>query len=752
MSCCVAAGDFARTVTGADTGADEVRLAARDLGNGLRQNDLSVSAIHCGACVQKIEQGLLALPGITHARANLSTRRVTVRWQGETPPPFIGTLRAIGYEAHLEDPAPGVDGTLRGLIRALGVAGFGSMNIMMLSLGVWSGADAEARSLFHWLSALIALPCLIYSGRVFFASAWNALRHGRTNMDVPISLGVLLAFGLSCYETIVNGEHAYFDAAISLLFFLLIGRTLEHVMRERARNAVAGLARLASRGALVLLADGSREYRPVGEIAPGLRLLLAAGERVPVDAKVIDGQSDLDCALVSGESRPRAVAPGDRLQAGTLNLDNPLVIEAVAVAKDSFLAEMTRMMEAAESGRAQYRRIADRAAQLYAPVIHVTAFLTFVGWMIVAGDFHQALTIAIAVLIITCPCALGLAVPMVQIVAARRLFEAGIMLKDGGGLERLVEVNHVVFDKTGTLTEGRPHLLDATTFDPATLAIASALAAHSRHPYSLALADAGNARQVPPVAISDIREVAGAGMEGRVGGALHRLGRPAWAAGTDTSDANVVLATEGRVIAGFTFADALRADAAEAMADLTALGLTAEIISGDRAETVSAVARALNLPHQATATPADKVARLQSLTATGRKPLMVGDGLNDAPALVAAHASMAPANAADVGRNAADLVFLRGNLTAVPQAIGVARSAAVLVRQNLWLAVAYNVIAVPLAILGGVTPLIAAIAMSASSIVVVANALRLRKSKSPMPRAPQSVETFGAQVSLGRGR
>ena len=751
MSCCVAGGDFARALTGADNGSDEVLLAARDLGNGLHQNDLSVPAIHCGACVQKIEQNLLTLPGIAFARANLSTRRVSVRWRGETPPPFIDTLRAIGYEAHLEDPAAGTDGTLRGLIRALAVAGFGSMNIMMLSLGVWSGADAEARGLFHWLSAVVALPCLIYSGRVFFASAWNALRHGRTNMDVPISLGVLLAFGLSCYETVVNGEHAYFDAAISLLFFLLIGRTLEHVMREKARNAVAGLARLAARGALVLLSDGSREYRPVGEILPGMRLLLAAGERVPVDARVIDGHSDLDCALVSGESRPRAVVPGDMLQAGTLNLAGPLVIEAIAAAKDSFLAEMTRMMEAAEGGRAQYRRIADRAAQLYAPVIHATALLTFIGWMIVAGDFHQALTIAIAVLIITCPCALGLAVPMVQIVAARRLFEAGIMLKDGGGLERLVEVGHVVFDKTGTLTEGRPHLLGVAAIDGGALAIAAALAAHSRHPYSLALAEAGNARQLPPVVLSDLREVAGAGMEGRVEGRLYRLGRPTWAAGTDVSDANVVLATEGRAVASFTFIDAVRADAAEAIAGLKALGLTAEMISGDREETVAEVARILDLPHRSTAAPADKVARLQSLAASGCKALMVGDGLNDAPALVAAHASMAPANAADVGRNAADLVFLRGNLTAVPQAIAVARSAAALVRQNLWLAVAYNVIAVPLAILGGVTPLIAAIAMSASSIVVVANALRLGRPVAAR-RTVSNPPILGAEVSLGRGR
>ena len=408
-------------------------------------------------CVARIERVLGGLPEVERARVNLSTRRVTIVWRGDAPPPFVATLNEAGFDAHLHDfgVVEGKDSVLRELVRALAVAGFAAGNIMMLSVAVWSGADPETRDLFHWLSAAIALPSLAYSGRVFFRSAWQALRAGRTNMDVPISVGVLLAFGMSLYETIHHGPHAYFDAATSLLFFLLIGRTLDHMMRERARTAVKGLARLAARGASVLQPDGSQRYLPVGEIRPGMTILLAAGDRVPVDARVVEGRSDLDGSLVSGESLPKPVVPGDRLQAGTLNLTGPLTIEATAAAGKSFLAEMTRMMEAAEAGRTVYRRIADRAARLYAPVIHVTALLTFVGWMIAAGDVHRAATVAIAVLIITCPCALGLAVPMVQVVAARRLFERGIMVKDGGALERLAETDHVVFDKTGTLTQGR---------------------------------------------------------------------------------------------------------------------------------------------------------------------------------------------------------------------------------------------------------------------------------------------------------
>ena len=701
-------------------------LASRALGAGLRQNELSVPTIHCGACIARIERVLHDLPGIERARVNLSSKRVTIVWRGNAPPPLVATLNDAGFDAHLHDS--GVerkDGVLRELVRALAVAGFAAGNIMMLSVAVWSGADPGTRNVFHWLSAAIALPCLAYSGRVFFRSAWQALRSGRTNMDVPISVGVLLAFAMSLYETIHHGPHAYFDAATSLLFFLLIGRTLDHMMRERARTAVKGLARLAARGATVRQPDGSQRYLPVGEIRPGMTILLAAGDRVPVDARVVEGRSDLDGSLVSGESLPKPVAPGDRLQAGTLNLTGPLAIKATAAAGESFLAEMTRMMEAAEAGRAAYRRIADRAARLYAPVIHVTALLTFVGWMTAAGDVHRAATVAIAVLIITCPCALGLAVPMVQVVAARRLFERGIMVKDGGALERLAETDHVVFDKTGTLTEGAPRLID-NGIDLGLLGIAAAMASHSRHPYSQAIAAIGRLRNAPAVALGDLSEHPGAGLEGRIDGKIYRLGRSDWALSADECRRpGVVLSVDGRLLGSFCFEDKLRPGARDAVAALVAKGVPVEILSGDHEEPVRRLASALGVPCRAGVSPAGKVAHIAALAAKGRKVLMVGDGLNDTPALAAAHVSMAPASAADIGRNAADIVFLHENLVAVPEAIEIAGEARDLVRQNLLLAVGYNTLAVPIAILGHVTPLVAAIAMSASSIAVIGNALRL---------------------------
>jgi len=729
MSCCVPAAVFYEAESGNLN--QEVLLASRPLNGGLRQNDLSVPGIHCGGCLEAIERTLSRLDGVAYVRANLSTKRVSVHWRGDSPPPFISALQAIGYPTHIHDfSTDNIDPMLSRLLRALAVAGFATSNIMILSVSIWSGAETDTRYLFHWISALIALPALAFSGQIFFRSAWRSLRAGRTNMDVPISIGVLLAFGMSLYETINHGEHAYFDAAVSLLFFLLIGRTLDYVMRERARIAVKGLARLSPRGALVVQADGIQIYRPTGEIRPGMTILLAAGERVPVDARVVSGMSDIGAAIVTGESAPRPVSAGVTLQAGTLNLTGPLTIVATAAARDSFLAEMTRMMETAESSRTGYRRIADRAAALYAPLIHLTALLTLIGWFSATGDLHRAITIAIAVLIITCPCALGLAVPMVQVVAAKRLFENGILLNDGTALERLSEVDWVIFDKTGTLTTGQPRLVDEPSITPEVLGLAAAIASHSRHPYSRALSTAGAdclARLPSPDAVF---EHPGCGLEYREGETVYRLGRPDWAykePKIERSESGIVLTANGQQLATFRFTDELRRDANAAVATLKCHhGFGVEIVSGDGNETVKRLAMRLGVPARAQALPADKVKLIKILTMTGHKVLMVGDGINDAPALTAAHASMAPASAIDVGRNAADLVFLRESLTAVPVALALARASRRLIRQNLALAIAYNAVAVPIAISGAVTPLIAAVAMSGSSIIVVANALRLR--------------------------
>ncbi|MCT8988899.1 heavy metal translocating P-type ATPase [Chelativorans sp. SCAU2101] len=720
---------------GADIGSarrwpsdEEVRLASRALSEQLMQTDLSVPSAHCAACIRAIETALLALPGVEAARLNLTTRRVSVQWLKDGPvPPFFATLTRAGYDAALYTQDQSEDDPEFGrLLRATAVAGFAAMNIMLLSVSVWSGADAGTRHAFHLISALLALPTIAYSGRVFFASAWSALKHRRTNMDVPISVGIVLTLALSLHDTLRNEPHAYFDAVVSLTFFLLVGRTLDHMMRRKARTAIVGLARIMPRGAVTISADGTREYKDVRTIAKGETLFVAPGERIPLDGTITEGRGELDAQLVTGEVEPVNAGPGDHVSAGMLNLNGSLTIRAEREAEESFLSEMIRMMEAAEAGRSGYRRIADRAASLYSPVIHTLAFIAFAGWMAVTGDWHRALTIAVSVLIITCPCALGLAVPMVQVMAARRLFERGIALKEGSALERLAETDTVVFDKTGTLTLGDLRVA-ASTVPENHLEAAAALAFNSRHPAARAIA---SLRPDSRMAVEDFAEYPGLGIEGRINGAVYMLGRPSWACRgvvSDNEKSMSALSCDGELAGTFTFADTPRPDAKEAVQALWEREFELEVLSGDGERAVAAVARDLGFERWRSAMlPADKVARLDELRGQGRKVLMVGDGLNDAPALSAAHVSMAPGNAAEIGRNAADLVFFNASLAAVPAALAIARRAGALVKQNLGLAVIYNVTVLPLALAGHVTPLIAAIAMSLSSILVVANALRLR--------------------------
>lgn len=721
MSCCAPGAETALDL--ALPSDDEVRLAARQLGNGVSQIDLSVPGVHCAACIGTVERKLNALPGVVSARVNLSTRRVSIQFEGGVPP-LVPSLASIGYPPHLFDAAQeSGDQALAELIRAVAISGFAAANIMLLSVSVWSGAEGATRDLFHWVSALIAIPALFFAGRIYYRSAWSALRHGRMNMDVPIAVGITLAYAMSLYETATGGEYAYFDASVTLLFFLLIGRTLDHIMRDRARSAVIGLARLQPRGALVLLANGLREYRPVSDIRAGDQLMIPAGERVPVDATVDAGSSDIDASITNGESAPLPVAPGSRLSAGMLNLSAPLTITATRPVSDSFLAEMTRLMEAAEGGRASYRRIAERVSTLYAPVVHLTALATFLGWIAFNGDWHQAMTIAIAVLIITCPCALGLAVPIVHVVAARKLFEAGVMLKDGSALERLVDVNTVVFDKTGTLTLGSLRLTNAGKIAQDHLAIAQELAGHSRHPVAAAIL----AVSIPPgEQLEEVSEVPGCGLQGRSGTIVWRLGRAAWAAPDAKGLQGTVLSRDGVPVASLMFDDIVRPGARDMIANLKRDGFGVEMLSGDANNICASVADNVGIETwSGELMPVDKVSRLSSLGAQGRKVLMVGDGLNDAPALAAAQVSMAPATAAEIGRQAADFVFLGQRLDPVAYAIEIARGANRLVHQNIALAIVYNAIAVPIAIFGYVTPLIAAIAMSASSLLVIGNALRL---------------------------
>ena len=692
--------------------------------SALATTRFTVPGMKCAGCIGKIERELPKVPGIVAARANFSAKRVAISHDpavGEDA--LIAALLALGFEAQpVADNPLGVDDKERKrLTRALGVAGFGMMNIMLLSVSVWSGADGATRELFHWLSALIALPVIAYAGRPFFASAWMALSHRRTNMDVPISIGVILATGLSLYETITGGGHAYFESAVMLLFFLLAGRVLDAVMRDRTRAGIGALLGRLGKAASVIGPDGSTRRVAAGELEPGMRVLVAAGEALAADGAVEDGGSAIDNAMLTGESAPEPVGPGAVVHAGAINLSAPLRIRLTRVADDTAIAEIARLMDEAGQSRSTYVRIADRASRLYAPVVHSLALLAFAGWMIAGAGWHQSLTIAIAVLIITCPCAMGLAVPAAQVVASGALLRRGLLVKDGSALERLAECDIAVLDKTGTLTLGTPRA-DIAALGAEARSIALGLAQASRHPLSQGLAATLLRAGAVPAAITDVREISGQGLTGRWQGVNVALERP--------DGADQALATRlriGTAAQTITFADPLRADAAATLAALQAEGIAASILSGDRAAPVVAIAQQLGLASVAHASPQAKLAALESLKAQGHRPLMVGDGLNDGPALAAAHASIAPGTASDASQQAADAVFIGEALMPVALAVRVARATMRIVRQNFGFAIAYNLLAVPLALTGLVTPLIAAIAMSVSSLVVVGNSLRLAR-------------------------
>ncbi|OXT01722.1 hypothetical protein B7H23_01815 [Notoacmeibacter marinus] len=744
MSCCAPALD-ARSGS-QDLLADAARAqrltewlhAVRQDNEGIGRLVLSVPEMHCGACIAALEGGLSSLEGIHTVRANLTLRRLIVTFDNDEPDILDTIERAVqrlGYDASPVDlgdlDAERDRQEARKLLIALAVAGFATANIMLLSVSVWSGAADSTQHLFHFISLLIAVPAVAFSGRPFFMSALTAVRAGRVNMDVPIALALILSLGMSIARTIVGEGHIYFDAAVMLTFFLLIGRYLDQRMRERARSAVISLTRMAPKGARLVSENGQAEWVPADELRPGHIVRLTTGERLAVDAVVLSGEGTVDRSLVTGEAEPVAAAPGTRLEAGVLALSTPFDLRVEKAANESFLSEIATMMEAAEQGRGETASLTDRLAGLYAPVVHALAALTFVGWMLWSTDIWMSLDTAVAVLIVTCPCALGLAVPVVHVIAAARLFESGILMRNGDALERLAEADHVVFDKTGTLTTGRPRVVECALATTRERYAASELAQHSSHPAALAVADYLPDPATPSA--EAIREEPAAGIEARFDGRLARLGRADWVAEIADRPADaaalrsgLAFAFEGDPLRPIELAESLRPQAVRTVEAIGDRGLPVELLSGDGPRAVSAIAERLGIAdRRAECRPADKLARLDALRENGAHVLMVGDGLNDAPSLAGAHVSFAPGSACDVGRLAADFVFTRQDLGAVDNALTLAHQARRLVRQNLTLAICYNVLAVPLAMAGLVTPLIAALLMSGSSILVVGNALRL---------------------------
>ncbi len=700
-----AAGDLA-TQMGGPTQTDSQRV-------------FSLPGIHCPACIKGVENTLAGLKGVSAARVNFSLKRVTVRAAEDLgDADILAYLNGKGFEAYplnAEVLESDFDMQGRGLLWRMGLAGFAMMNVMLLSVAVWSGAEGATRDLFHLISAMIAVPVTLIAGQPFFTSAWAALKGGRMNMDVPIALAILLTLLTSLYETIHSGAHAYFDAAISLTFFLLIGRYMDHRMRRAARSAAKELTALEPARTRIETQAGPAEVA-LSDVAVGDLVLVQAGGRVPVDGVLEQGESLLDLSFITGEAEPVTSASQMQIAAGTIALTGPLKIRATAVGEDSTLRRLAALVDIAESARGKYRSLSDKAAAAYAPGVHILSALAFLGWYFATYDLRVSVNVAVAVLIITCPCALGLAVPAVATTVTGRLFKRGVLLKSATALERLAEVTHVVFDKTGTLTR--------TRFDPegvpaADLPVLKALADASAHPLARAVAESLADMRAAP--LEEVQERAGFGVE-----ALHQGETVVMGARAELgAAAQTVLKIGDRPALALRFTEAPLPGAADMIAELRAEGFETVLLSGDAQPRVDRQAAALGLSEaHGGQSPEAKAAYLDAAQAGGAHVLMVGDGLNDTAALARAHASMAPSSALEASRNAADAVLLGGDVTVIPEVLAEARLARARMKQNFVLASVYNIIAVPVACIGLATPLIAAIAMSSSSITVIANAVR----------------------------
>ncbi|WP_082114195.1 cation-translocating P-type ATPase [Kiloniella litopenaei] len=709
---------------------------------GLSQLHLIVDTIHCPSCIRLIEGNLNKMDGIETARVNLSTKRLYVLWDATktSATAIVRKLDDLDFPPTPYNPALMSNASEKEdkvLLKAMGVAGFAAANVMLLSVAVWSGADdmgPATRDLLHWISGLIALPTVAYSGQPFFRSAIAALKTRSLNMDVPISLAVLLAVGMSVAETLQSAQHAYFDASVMLLFFLLIGRYLDRRMRSKAQSAAQNLLSLRAIAATIIKDDGTHASLPVEAVEPGMKVAIAVGEKIPVDGTVINGTTEIDSSLITGESLPQKVSVGNDVFAGTLNISTPIEVEVTAQDDQTLLSEIVKLMETAEQGRAKYVRLADRAAQIYAPVVHILSALTFIGWWALGDNgWHFALMNAIAVLIITCPCALGLAVPTVQVVASGLLLRRGILVKAADGLERLADADVVVFDKTGTLTKGQPVLTNKDSISSEDLSLAASLALSSKHPLSKALVAAMDRPVVP---LDKVHEEPGQGLECYLNENRVRIGNRSWCGITDNDDmmndtvSELWLTDSSGKEVRFTFEDQLKDDAHSAVGYAQKTLKSVEILSGDRKRAVKQAAEQLSISKwTAEANPKDKILYLDGLSDNSHKVLMVGDGLNDAPALARAFVSASPATASDISQTTADFIFQGNKLKPIIEAITIAKKARDLIFQNFGLAIVYNMIAVPLAMSGYVTPLIASLAMSGSSVVVTLNALRLRLSE-----------------------
>ncbi|MBF0147352.1 MAG: heavy metal translocating P-type ATPase [Magnetococcales bacterium] len=731
----------------------------REVAGGLKEACLLLEGIHCAACVWLNEQILRRVPGVVEATVNFADFRATVRWdpQQTSLARLIQSLRRVGYRAHPYDPKR-VEQVHRQrdreLLVRLGVAGFGAANIMFIAValyaGTFQGMETHYRTFFHWVSLVIACPVVFYSGSVFFHGAWRGIRAGRLTMDASIALGMTVTFAASVVATLGGPGQVYFDSVTIFVFVLLLGRYLESAARGKAAGAAERLTRFQPDTAQVVR-DGVEQRLPLREVRVDDEVVVRPGERIAVDGWVIHGTTSVDESMLTGEANPVLKIPGSAVVGGSLNVDGALHVRVRRVGGETTLARILAAVTAAQGGRGVVHGLADRVAAWFVGVVVLLAVVTFGVWW--QWNPAQALPNAVALLIITCPCALGLATPAAMLVACGNAARSGILVRDPASLERLSRVERVVLDKTGVVTEGMPYLVrtlpavDQGIDHRALLTRAAAVERYSEHPLGRAVVRAFAEQQwgLLPVAERVVNQP-GLGLSARVGGEETRVGRPEFVLDRAPGSALppvpvleetgqpltwIACAVAGTFWGWLGFVDRIKTDAPMTVARLKDWGLTVSLLSGDRPETVAWTAERIGADAAIGGVlPEGKSQVIRTLKGEGVRVAMVGDGLNDAPALALADVSMAVERAADLSVETSDVVLLNPGLGSVAFVYALSRATMRVIRQNLFFSLAYNALTIPLAMAGLVSPIVAAIAMPVSSLVVVANALRLRRMSS----------------------
>lgn len=739
----------------------EVGGLVTQVDDDLKETSLLIDGVRCGACVWLLESYLSRQPGVVHATVNLATHRARVRWDARRAKlaDVLRAIVAIGYRAHPYDPArreAQMRNEWRALLARAALALLAMMQVMMFALPSYTSADgieAPHQALLEWASFALTVPVVLYCAAPFFAGAWRDLKLRKLGMDVPVAIGIGGAFAASAWSTLGAGGPVYYDSVTMFVALLLVARLFELQARRRAGEAIEAIGRDLPETAerLVDPTDASKVERVAAyRLRPGDRIRVAAGASFAADGTIVDGRSRVEEAMLTGESRPQEKRPGDRVLAASINRESPLIVRVDAAGEATAAAALARMIESAASAKPRVAQVADRVAGNFVAALLAIAAVTATVWSL--ADPSRALTVTLAVLVVSCPCALSLATPATLAAAAGASGRRRIFSVSGNAWESLARVTHVVFDKTGTLTKGR---LSLSSVEPLaghrrarSIAAASALEAGTTHPIAQAL----QRESVHALVAEGIVAVPGNGVEGILDGRPHRLGRPEWVgalhrhavpalAESIAPDAiTVALGDDSGWIAWFTFADVIRPGAAALVAELQEMGIEVSLLSGDRTATVARVAQSIGImKFRGDARPAAKLAEVAALQRAGAVVAMVGDGINDAPSLARADVSLSFGSAATLTQWTADVILADDDLRGVAESIARARQTLRVIRQNLGWAFGYNLVAIPLAATGQLTPLAAALGMSLSSLFVVANALRLahipKNAAAPVPSA-----------------